>query len=74
MNKEKDKIQYPTFTVRLSKETIQLLKQRKIESGLSWNRFIYKLLDKERKDKNKKKEESFKKLNNLKKDFEIKGF
>ena len=44
MNKKEKKIKYPTFTVRMNKETINLLKKKKLESGKSWNLFIYNLL------------------------------
>jgi len=44
MKKEEIKIKYPVFSLRLSKETIELLKQKQKESGKSWNRFIYQLL------------------------------
>jgi len=41
-----DKIKYNSFNLRLSEKTKKLLKQKKVASGLSWNLFIYSLLDK----------------------------
>lgn len=45
--KEKpEKIKYDVFSVRLHKGTKKLLMDKKIKSGLSWNRYIYQLLEK----------------------------
>lgn len=40
------RIQYKTFTIRIDEKTRRLFKQKKEESGLSWNLFIYRLLNK----------------------------
>lgn len=41
-------IKYKVFTLRLGENTKDLLKKKKLKSGLSWNLFIYKLLEYER--------------------------
>ena len=45
-SKEEEKIKYDVFSVRLHKGTKKLLVDKKIKSGLSWNRYIYQLLTK----------------------------
>lgn len=40
-----NKDRYPVFSVRLSKKTWLLLKERRKKSGLSWNLFLLKLLN-----------------------------
>jgi hypothetical protein len=45
MNKKKHKdLEYPIRSFRIKNETWNILKQKKIESGLSWNLFIYNLI------------------------------
>lgn len=41
----KEKIRYKVFTIRLHEETKKKFIEKRIESGLSWNRFLLKLLD-----------------------------
>jgi hypothetical protein len=42
---EIEKIKYEVFTLRLHKGTkVKFIEERK-RSGLSWNRFVYKLLE-----------------------------
>ena len=43
---KEEKIKYDVFSVRLHKGTKKLLMEKKIKSGLSWNRYIYSLLKK----------------------------
>lgn len=45
MNQEKSKIRYKTRNIRMSDETWDKLKKKKIKSGKSWNLFILKLSD-----------------------------
>lgn len=40
-----DKIRYKTRPIRMSDETWEKLKKKKIQSGKSWNLFIFKLSD-----------------------------
>ena len=44
INKE-EKIKYKSFSIRLHEGTKKKLIERQKRSGLSWNRFIYKLLE-----------------------------
>jgi len=48
MKKEKveEKIRYITRPIRMSDRTWKSLKDKKIRSGLSWNLFLVKLLEK----------------------------
>lgn len=50
MRKEEkeEKIKYDVFSVRLHKGTKKLLIAKRKKSGLSWNRYIYKLLTEEK--------------------------
>lgn len=41
-----EKIRYKTRPIRMADKTWETLKGKKIESGLSWNRFLLTLLDK----------------------------
>ena len=43
-NKEKERIKYKVFPMRLHEETKKILMAKQKESGLSWNLYIYKLL------------------------------
>ena len=45
---KEEKIKYDVFSVRLHKGTKKLLMEKKIKSGLSWNRYIYSLLNKKK--------------------------
>jgi len=44
---KKEKFHYRVFSYKLHEGTAELLKKQKIESGLSWNRFIYQLITKD---------------------------
>lgn len=48
--KEKD-LKYKVFSVRLQDETREWLKLKQRSSGISWNKFIIKLLKQYEKDK-----------------------
>lgn len=48
MKRKQEKIKYKVFTIRLHEETKQNLIKKRNKSGLSWNRFIYKILEKHR--------------------------
>jgi len=41
---KKEKLKYKVFSVRLHEETKKKLNEERKKSGLSWNRFIFKLL------------------------------
>lgn len=45
--KRQEKITYKTRPIRLSDETWEKLKKQKIKSGLSWNLFLLKLIEKQ---------------------------
>lgn len=47
MKESKPKITYKTKPIRMADETWQRLKDKKIMSGMSWNRFLMTLLDKQ---------------------------
>lgn len=40
------KIRYKAFSFRIHKRTYDLMLKEKIKSGLSWNKFFYKLIQK----------------------------
>lgn len=42
--KQEKTIRYKTFPIRLADETREALKKKKVESGKSWNLFIWELL------------------------------
>ena len=42
-------ITYKIKCIRMHEETWTLLKKKRKESGLSWNRFLFKLIDKKSK-------------------------
>lgn len=45
MPKEKaEPIKYKAKCIRMDERTWQLLKEKRKKSGLSWNRYIYKLI------------------------------
>lgn len=43
---EDNKIRYTPFSVRLHNETRERMMRLRLESGLSWNKFVNKLLNK----------------------------
>ena len=45
MVKVKEKIKYKAFSFRLNEKTYKRMIQGRLESGLSWNRYLVKLLD-----------------------------
>lgn len=45
MKKKDEKIKYKSFSIRLHEGTKQKLIEAQQKSNLSWNRFIYKLLE-----------------------------
>jgi predicted HicB family RNase H-like nuclease len=54
MKTTEEKLRYEVFCLRISEQTKQRLKIKKQRSGLSWNKFIMSLLNKnEQKFKNK---------------------
>jgi len=44
-NTKDEKIKYEVFSLRLDERTKKKLIEKRIESGLSWNRFLLKLLN-----------------------------
>lgn len=49
MEKEKaEPIKYKAKCIRMDERTWQLFKDKRKKSGLSWNRYIYKLLTEEK--------------------------
>ncbi len=42
--KEPEKIRYKTRPIRMDERTWETLKKNKVESGLSWNRYLLELL------------------------------
>ena len=44
MKKPPEKITYKTRPIRMDDRTWKLFKEKKIKSGLSWNRYIYNLI------------------------------
>lgn len=46
MKKKERDIRYKTWSFRLANETIQLLRLKRSESGLTWNQFIIEILKK----------------------------
>lgn len=44
--KTNEKQRYKTFSFRLHEKTFKNFKEKKLKSGLSWNRFIYNLITK----------------------------
>ena len=49
MNREK-KIKYNVVTFRLSKWTKRMLAEEKVKSGMTWNRFLYQLINEYKKN------------------------
>lgn len=42
-DKQKDKIEYDSYSFRLNKQTIKLLQELKVVNGKSWNLFFYEI-------------------------------
>lgn len=47
MTKKKEKIEYKVYCFRLNEQTYKRMFEDRLKSGLSWNRYILELIEKQ---------------------------